>query len=33
VTNLRKEMEKSNKLKVNQEELKGLTRRGSEEGS
>src|SRR6266404_1601272 len=33
VSNLRKEMEKSNKLKVNQEELKSLTRRGAEEGS
>ena len=33
VSNLRKEMEKSNKLKVNQEEMKSLTRRGSEEGS
>jgi peptidyl-prolyl cis-trans isomerase D len=34
VSNLRKEMEKSNKLKVNQEELKNLTRRGAaEEGS
>src|SRR6266852_1272954 len=33
VSNLRKEMEKSNKLKVNQEEMKNLTRRGAEEGS
>jgi peptidyl-prolyl cis-trans isomerase D len=33
VSNLRKDMEKSNRLKVNQEELKNLTRRGSEEGS
>ncbi len=33
VSNLRKEMEKSNKLKVNQEEMKNLTRRGTEEGS
>jgi peptidyl-prolyl cis-trans isomerase D len=33
VSNLRKEMEKSNKLKVNQEEIKNLTRRGAEEGS
>jgi peptidyl-prolyl cis-trans isomerase D len=33
VLNLRKEMEKSNKLKVNQEEMKNLTRRGAEEGS
>ncbi len=32
VSNMRKEMEKSNKLKVNQEELKNLTKRGSEEG-
>lgn len=31
VANLRKEMEKSNKIKVNQEELKSLTRRGAEE--
>jgi peptidyl-prolyl cis-trans isomerase D len=33
VSNLRKDMEKSNRLKVNQEELKNLTRRGAEEGS
>jgi peptidyl-prolyl cis-trans isomerase D len=33
VSNLRKEMEKSNKLKVNQEEMKNLTKRGAEEGS
>jgi peptidyl-prolyl cis-trans isomerase D len=34
VANMRKEMEKSNKLKVNQEEIKNLTKRGaSEEGS
>ncbi len=33
VSNLRKEMEKSNKLQVNQEEMKNLTRRGAEEGS
>jgi peptidyl-prolyl cis-trans isomerase D len=33
VSNLRKDMEKSNKLKVNQEEMKNLTRRGAEEGS
>lgn len=33
VSNLRKEMEKSKKLKVNQEEMKNLTRRGAEEGS
>jgi hypothetical protein len=32
VTNLRKDMEKSNRIKVNQEEMKNLTRRGSEEG-
>jgi peptidyl-prolyl cis-trans isomerase D len=32
VSNLRKEMEKSNKLKVNQEEMKNLTKRGSAEG-
>ena len=34
VSNLRKEMEKSNKLKINQDEIKNLTRRGAaEEGS
>ena len=34
VSNLRKEMEKSNKLKINQDEMKNLTRRGAaEEGS
>ncbi len=33
VTNLRKDMEKSNKLKVNQEEMKNLTRQGGQEGS
>ncbi len=35
VTNLRKDMEKSNRLKVNQEEMKNLTRQGQggEEGS
>src|SRR5262249_59417497 len=33
VSNLRKDMEKSKKLKVNQEEMKNLTRRGAEEGS
>jgi hypothetical protein len=34
VSNLRKEMEKSNKLKVNQEEMKNLTRQGAaDEGS
>jgi peptidyl-prolyl cis-trans isomerase D len=32
VTNLRKEMEKSNRLKVNQEELKNLTRQASDQG-
>ncbi|MGA7077311.1 MAG: peptidyl-prolyl cis-trans isomerase [Terriglobales bacterium] len=32
VTNLRKDMEKSNKLKVNQEEMKNLTRQGAQEG-
>jgi len=31
VTNLRKDMEKSNKLKVNQEEMKNLTRQGAQE--
>jgi peptidyl-prolyl cis-trans isomerase D len=33
VTNLRKDMEKSHRLKVNQEEMKNLTRRGAQEGS
>lgn len=33
VSNLRKDMEKSNKIKINQEEMKNLTRRGAEEGS
>lgn len=33
VMNLRKDMEKSNQIKVNQEELKRLTRGGEEEGS
>jgi peptidyl-prolyl cis-trans isomerase D len=33
VSNLRKDMEKTNRLKVNQEELKNLTRRATEEGS
>jgi peptidyl-prolyl cis-trans isomerase D len=33
ISNLRKDMEKSNKLKVNQEELKNLTRRSTEEGT
>ncbi|MBI3477668.1 MAG: peptidylprolyl isomerase [Acidobacteria bacterium] len=33
VSNMRKDMEKSKKLKVNQEEIKNLTKRGAEEGS
>jgi len=33
VTNLRKDMEKSHRLKVNQEEMKNLTRKGAQEGS
>ncbi len=33
VTNLRKDMEKSNLLKVNQEEMKNLTRKAGQEGS
>ena len=33
VTNLRKDMEKSHRLKVNQEEMKNLTRQGAQEGS
>jgi peptidyl-prolyl cis-trans isomerase D len=33
VSNLRKDMEKSKRLKVNQEEMKNLTRQTSEEGS
>lgn len=33
VTNLRKDMEKSNRLKVNQEEMKNLTKQAGEEGS
>ena len=34
VSNLRKDMEKSNKIKINQEEMKNLTaRQGTEEGS
>ena len=33
VTNLRKDMEKSNRLKVNQEEMKNLTRQNAQEGS
>jgi len=32
VSNLRKDMEKSNRIKVNQEEMRNLTRRASEEG-
>ena len=32
VTNLREQMEKSGKIKVNQEEMKALTRAGSESG-
>jgi peptidyl-prolyl cis-trans isomerase D len=33
VTNLRKDMEKTHRLKVNQEEMKNLTRQGAQEGS
>ncbi|MGD0793468.1 MAG: peptidyl-prolyl cis-trans isomerase [Terriglobales bacterium] len=33
VTNLRKDMEKSHRLKVNQEEMKNLTRQAGQEGS
>jgi peptidyl-prolyl cis-trans isomerase D len=33
VTNLRKDMENSHRLKVNQEEMKNLTRQGAQEGS
>ncbi len=33
VTNLRDQMEKSGKIKINQDEMKALTRTGSEEGS
>jgi peptidyl-prolyl cis-trans isomerase D len=33
VTNLRKDMEKSNRLKVNQEEMKNLTKQSGQEGS
>jgi peptidyl-prolyl cis-trans isomerase D len=33
VANLRKDMEKSHRLKVNQEEMKNLTRQGGQEGS
>src|ERR1700687_5760813 len=33
VTNLRKDMENSHRLKVNQEEMKNLTRQGGEDGS
>ena len=32
VSNLRQQMEKSGKIKINQEELKGLTRTTNEEG-
>jgi hypothetical protein len=33
VTNLRKDMEKSKRLKVNEEEMKNLTRQAGQEGS
>jgi hypothetical protein len=33
VTNLRDQMEKSGKIKINQDELKALTRAGSEPGA
>jgi len=33
VTNLRKDMENSHKLKVNEEEMKNLSRQNSQEGS
>jgi peptidyl-prolyl cis-trans isomerase D len=33
VTNLRKDMENSHRLKVNQDEMKNLTRQGAQEGS
>jgi peptidyl-prolyl cis-trans isomerase D len=33
ITNLRKDMEKSNRLKVNQEEMRNLTRQTAQEGS
>ena len=33
ISNLRKDMEKSKKIQINQEEMKNLTRRGAEEGS
>ena len=33
ISNLRKEMEKTNRIKVNQEELKNLTRQAPEQGS
>jgi hypothetical protein len=33
VTNLRAQMEKSGKIKINQEEMKALTRAGSEPGA
>jgi len=32
VGNLRKDMEKSNRIKINQEEMNRLTRQGAEEG-
>ena len=32
VTNLRDQMEKSGKIKINQDEMKALTKTGSEEG-
>ena len=33
VSNLRKDMEKSSRIKINQDEMKRLTRPGAEEGS
>ena len=33
VTNLRDQMEKSGKIKINQDEMKALTRTGSEPGA
>jgi len=33
VTNLRKDMEKSKRLKINEEEMKNLTRQSGQEGS
>jgi PPIC-type PPIASE domain len=33
VTNLRKDMESSHRLKVNEDEMKNLTRQGAQEGS